>query len=108
MMLLLLAAEVLNYEWFNSFLLQIMCSCLVNLPPPLTYPPRNKGLIASLIGLIEGNRSEPEVKFEYGPLVRPSDIFSAWVTCNHCGFALWPFAGEMEVPKWDDKHEKPH
>ena len=53
-------------------------------------------------------RSEPEVKFEYGPLVRPSDIFSAWVTCNHCGFALWPFAGEMEVPKWDDRREKPH
>ena len=52
MMLLLLAAEVLTSEWFNRFLLQIMCSCLVNLPPP-RYPPRNKGLITSLI---EGNQ----------------------------------------------------
>lgn len=50
-----------------------------------------------LMSMIAGGFLKPDVKFEYGPLVRPSDIFSAWVTCNHCGFALWPFAGEMEV-----------
>eukprot|EP00435_Cladocopium_sp_Y103_P019899 s669_g4.t2 len=52
---------------------------------------------APLQTLIAGQFLKPNVTFEYGSLVRPTDVFNAWVTCNSCGFALWAFAGEMEA-----------